>query len=171
MRFGRPVLDPKNGCQFMLNDGNTKVLIKAWGAKSEDWAGKGSCSSGTWRDCVDPRRQGDRQSACRDGGSAERQRACEQGAAEQVAASPMDDGFHFKRIRRGDLGPNNKRVAQLLRMLGSTRRTRNAWTALERAAQSEGIGWFDIGNARGRPASATTANSPRPNAEFGSRAR
>ena len=56
-------------------------------------------------------------------------------------------------IRRSDyyvanLGPNNKRIAQLLRMLGSSGgERRNAFTALEGIMQREGISWSDIGNA------------------------
>jgi hypothetical protein len=46
-----------------------------------------------------------------------------------------------------DLDPNKKRIAQLLRMLSSNGgERRNAWTALERLMQSEGVGWSDIGN-------------------------
>ena len=44
--------------------------------------------------------------------------------------------------------PNKKTIAQLLRMLSSSRgERRNAFAALERLMQSEGIGWSDIGNA------------------------
>ncbi|MGO8918023.1 MAG: hypothetical protein ACLQJR_19135 [Stellaceae bacterium] len=40
-----------------------------------------------------------------------------------------------------------KKIAQLLRMLSSAGgERRNAWAALERLMQSEGIGWSDIGN-------------------------
>jgi hypothetical protein len=47
-----------------------------------------------------------------------------------------------------DLGPNKKRIAQLFRMLGSSGgERRNAFAALERVMQSEGISWSDIGNA------------------------
>jgi hypothetical protein len=47
-----------------------------------------------------------------------------------------------------DLGPNKKRIAQLVRMLGSNGGERkNAWTVLERAMQSAGVSWSDIGNA------------------------
>ena len=46
-----------------------------------------------------------------------------------------------------DVGPNKKRIAQLLRMLGSSGgERRNAFAALERVMQAEGIGWTDIGN-------------------------
>jgi hypothetical protein len=42
---------------------------------------------------------------------------------------------------------NKKRIAQLFRLLGSTGgERRNAFAALERLMQSEGIGWSDIGN-------------------------
>jgi hypothetical protein len=47
-----------------------------------------------------------------------------------------------------DLGPNKKRIAQLARMVGSSGgERRNAFAALERVMQSEGITWSDIGNA------------------------
>jgi hypothetical protein len=47
-----------------------------------------------------------------------------------------------------DLGPNKKRIAQLLRMLGSNGgERRNAFAALERSMQSEGVSWTDIGDA------------------------
>ena len=47
-----------------------------------------------------------------------------------------------------DLDPNKKKIAQLLRMLSSSGgERRNAWTALERAMQSDGTGFSDIGNA------------------------
>jgi hypothetical protein len=46
-----------------------------------------------------------------------------------------------------DLGPNKKRIAQLLRMLGSSGgERRNAFAALERVMHSEGISWSDVGN-------------------------
>jgi hypothetical protein len=46
-----------------------------------------------------------------------------------------------------DLGPNKKRIAQLFRMLGSSGgERRNAFAALERVMQSEGINWTDIGD-------------------------
>jgi hypothetical protein len=46
-----------------------------------------------------------------------------------------------------DLSDNQRRIAQLFRMLGSTGgERRNAFAALERAMQSEGISWSDIGN-------------------------
>jgi hypothetical protein len=46
-----------------------------------------------------------------------------------------------------DLGPNKKRIAQLFRMLGSSGgERRNAFTALERTMQSEGVNWNDIGD-------------------------
>jgi hypothetical protein len=47
-----------------------------------------------------------------------------------------------------DLGPNKKRIAQLFRMLGASGgERRNAFAALERTMQSEGVSWSDIGNA------------------------
>ena len=47
-----------------------------------------------------------------------------------------------------DLGSNRKRIAQLMRMLGSSGgERRNAFAALERLMQSEGITWSDLGNA------------------------
>jgi hypothetical protein len=47
-----------------------------------------------------------------------------------------------------DLGPNKKRIAQLFRMLGSSGgERRNAFAALERIMQSEGVSWTDIGDA------------------------
>jgi hypothetical protein len=47
-----------------------------------------------------------------------------------------------------DLGPNKKRIAQLLRLLSSSGgERRNAFAALERFIQSHGISWSDIGNA------------------------
>ena len=47
-----------------------------------------------------------------------------------------------------DPGPNKKRIAQLFRMLGSSGgERRNAFAALERAMQSEGVSWTDIGDA------------------------
>ena len=46
-----------------------------------------------------------------------------------------------------DLGPNKKRIAQLLRMLGSSGGEReNAWRALEREMQKAGVDWTDIGD-------------------------
>lgn len=43
--------------------------------------------------------------------------------------------------------PNKKRIAQLFRLLGSTGgERRNAFAALERIMQGEGISWSDIGN-------------------------
>ena len=46
-----------------------------------------------------------------------------------------------------DLGPNKKKIAQLFRMLGSSGgERRNAFAALERLMQSEGVNWNDIGD-------------------------
>jgi hypothetical protein len=46
-----------------------------------------------------------------------------------------------------DLGPNKKRIAQLMRMLSSSGgERRNAFAALERIMHSEGISWTDVGN-------------------------
>lgn len=38
-KYNRPVLELETGSQFTLNDGNTNVLIKAWGHNSDDWIG------------------------------------------------------------------------------------------------------------------------------------
>jgi hypothetical protein len=47
-----------------------------------------------------------------------------------------------------DLDPNWKRVAQLTRLLGSSGgERRNAFAALERTMQTEGVTWTDLGNA------------------------
>ena len=47
-----------------------------------------------------------------------------------------------------DLGPNKKRIAQLVRILGSSGgERRNAFAALERVMRSEEISWTDIGDA------------------------
>jgi hypothetical protein len=47
-----------------------------------------------------------------------------------------------------DLDPNWKRVAQLTRLLGSSGgERRNAFAALERTMQTEGLTWTDLGNA------------------------
>jgi hypothetical protein len=47
-----------------------------------------------------------------------------------------------------DLGPNQKRIAQLFRMLGSSGgERRNAFAALESRMCNDGISWTDIGNA------------------------
>jgi hypothetical protein len=46
-----------------------------------------------------------------------------------------------------DLDPNKKRIVKLFRMLGSSgSERRNAFAALERAMQGEGVGWSDMGN-------------------------
>jgi hypothetical protein len=46
-----------------------------------------------------------------------------------------------------DLGPNKKLIAQLFRMLGSSGgERRNAFAALERIMQGEGVTWTDIGD-------------------------
>jgi hypothetical protein len=46
-----------------------------------------------------------------------------------------------------DLGPNKKRIAQLLRMLSSSGgERRNAFTALERLMRNEDVTWTDIGD-------------------------
>jgi hypothetical protein len=46
-----------------------------------------------------------------------------------------------------DLGPNKKRIAQLLRMLGSSGGERkNAFVALERSMQKEDVTWTDLGD-------------------------
>jgi hypothetical protein len=47
-----------------------------------------------------------------------------------------------------DLGPNKKRIAQLVRLLGSSGgERRNAFAALERIMLSDGVSWTDIGDA------------------------
>jgi hypothetical protein len=59
-----------------------------------------------------------------------------------------------------DLGPNKKRIAQLMRMLGSSGgERRNAFAALERIMQSEGITWSDIGNTVEHPANGGEVDS------------
>jgi hypothetical protein len=46
-----------------------------------------------------------------------------------------------------DLGPNKKRIAKLIRMLGSSGgERRSAFAALERTLQGEGVTWTDIGD-------------------------
>jgi hypothetical protein len=47
-----------------------------------------------------------------------------------------------------DPSPNRKRLAQLVRLLGTTERGEraNAWRALERAMEGAGVGWSDLGN-------------------------
>jgi hypothetical protein len=46
-----------------------------------------------------------------------------------------------------DVGPTKKRIAKLIRMLGSSGgERRTAFAALERTMQGEGISWSDIGN-------------------------
>ena len=53
-RFGRPELELDNGSQFLLNQTNNTVLMKAWGWRSEDFIGQeiefslGTCKS--WND-------------------------------------------------------------------------------------------------------------------------
>jgi hypothetical protein len=39
-RYGRPVLELETGSQFTLNEGNSSVLIEAWGHDSNDWIGQ-----------------------------------------------------------------------------------------------------------------------------------
>lgn len=52
-----------------------------------------------------------------------------------------------------DLDPDWKRIAQLIRMLGSSGgERRNAFAALERTMQSEGVTWTDNGNMMERGA-------------------
>ncbi len=38
-RYGRLMLELETGSQFALNDGNTNVLIKAWGHDTDAWIG------------------------------------------------------------------------------------------------------------------------------------
>ena len=46
-----------------------------------------------------------------------------------------------------DLGPHKKKIAQLLRMLGSSGgERRNAFAALERTMRGAGVSWTDIGD-------------------------
>jgi hypothetical protein len=50
-RTGRPVLELESGSQFTLNDGNTNVLIQAWGHNSDDWIGQEiELALGTYKD-------------------------------------------------------------------------------------------------------------------------
>jgi hypothetical protein len=50
-RLGRPVLELETGSQFTLNDGNTNVLIQAWGHNSDDWIGQEvELALGTYKD-------------------------------------------------------------------------------------------------------------------------
>jgi hypothetical protein len=64
-RLGRPVLELETGSQFTLNDGNTNVLINAWGHNSDDWIGQEvELALGTYKDwrsdpVVDKRRLGE----------------------------------------------------------------------------------------------------------------
>jgi hypothetical protein len=50
-RYGRPVLELDNGSQFMVNETNLGILIKAWGYQSEDFIGQElELSLGTYKD-------------------------------------------------------------------------------------------------------------------------
>jgi hypothetical protein len=50
-RYGRPMLELETGSQFTLNDGNTNVLIQAWGHNSDDWIGQEiELALGTYKD-------------------------------------------------------------------------------------------------------------------------
>ena len=39
-RYGRLTLELETGSQFSLNEGNTNVLIKAWGHETSGWIGQ-----------------------------------------------------------------------------------------------------------------------------------
>jgi hypothetical protein len=39
-RYGRLMLELETGSQFALNEGNTNVLIRAWGHNTDDWIGQ-----------------------------------------------------------------------------------------------------------------------------------
>ena len=39
-QYGRPVLELETGSQFTLNEGNTNILIKAWGYETDNWIGQ-----------------------------------------------------------------------------------------------------------------------------------
>jgi hypothetical protein len=50
-RYNRPKLELENGCEFTLNDGNMRELMKAWGFDSNDWLGLDiEFYFGTWKD-------------------------------------------------------------------------------------------------------------------------
>jgi hypothetical protein len=50
-RYARPVLELESGSQFMLNEGNTNILMKAWGYESKDWIEQEvEFSLGTYKD-------------------------------------------------------------------------------------------------------------------------
>ena len=50
-RYGRLMLELETGSQFALNDGNTNVLIKAWGHDTDAWIGRElQLELGTWKD-------------------------------------------------------------------------------------------------------------------------
>jgi hypothetical protein len=50
-RYGRLTLELETGSQFALNDGNTNVLIKAWGYETDLWIGlELALELGTYKD-------------------------------------------------------------------------------------------------------------------------
>jgi hypothetical protein len=50
-RFDRPVLELETGSEFMLNDGNVNILIKAWGHETDTWIGREvQLELGTYKD-------------------------------------------------------------------------------------------------------------------------
>jgi hypothetical protein len=53
-RYKRLVLELEIGSQFTLNDGNTNVLIKAWGHDTDNWIGlELALELGTYKDWRD----------------------------------------------------------------------------------------------------------------------
>lgn len=53
-RYGRLMLELEIGSQFALNDGNTDVLIKAWGHDTDQWIGlELALELGTYKDWRD----------------------------------------------------------------------------------------------------------------------
>lgn len=50
-RYGRLTLELETGSQFTLNDGNTNVLIRAWGHDTDTWIGlELALELGTYKD-------------------------------------------------------------------------------------------------------------------------
>jgi hypothetical protein len=50
-QYSRLVLELENGSQFTLNEGNTNVLINAWGCNTDDWIGQEiEFTLGTYKD-------------------------------------------------------------------------------------------------------------------------
>ena len=53
-RFSRLMLELETGSQFALNDGNTNILIKAWGHDTDAWIGRElQLELGTYKDWRD----------------------------------------------------------------------------------------------------------------------